>query len=85
MANVIVCALLDRTMQSFSAPITTPNVGVLCRTMSDELKRSTSDQGFAKYPADFDLYQIGTYDEIKGEIIPESPRFLVAVSTLKDA
>jgi len=67
MAKVIVVAVKDRALDAFGRPFFTPTVGVAMRSFQDELNRQAEDNAMAKHPDDYDLFQLGTWDEETGE------------------
>lgn len=68
MTTYVVCAVRDRAMDAFMQPIFVPAIGLALRSFSDEVNRSDSPM-FA-HPEDYDLYEIGSYDDEYGKLIP---------------
>lgn len=73
MATRIVVAVRDRAMDAFGQPFFVPSVGLAVRSFGDEI--NNPDGAMFKHPEDFDLYQIGEYEEETGRLVPlERPR-----------
>jgi hypothetical protein len=62
----IVTAVYDQKSESYGRPIVENTVGAAVRAFEHEATQG--DNALAKFPQDFSLWQIGTYDELKGEI-----------------
>lgn len=72
MTVYIVCAVRDRALDAFMSPIFVPALGLAVRSFSDEVNRKDSPMN--AHPDDYDLYQIGTYDDSVGRLIPSEVR-----------
>lgn len=50
-----------------------PSLGVAIRNFSDEINRVDTDNLLYQHPDDFDLYELGTYDDSNADIslLPE--------------
>lgn len=70
MATLIILSVKDLGAQSFGRPIFAPAVGVVLRSFADEVNRRADDNDMFKHPADFELYKIGTFDDLTGIITP---------------
>lgn len=77
MARLFVCAVRDRAVDSFGTPIFVVAVGQAVRSFADEI--NNRDSSFAKHPDDFDLYQLGMFDQDEGTLVPIGSPKLVAV------
>ena len=70
-------ALYDKVSETFDSPVFCSNDKEYDRQILvaiDDVIRSGKPLGFVlANAADFDTYQIGTYDNLTGEIIPLSP------------
>lgn len=62
-------AIYDSKAKAYQRPFTMINEEVAVRAIQDALTEPTCD--FAKYPSDYTLFKIGTYDEQTSEIKPE--------------
>lgn len=71
----IVLAVRDRAANAFMRPIFVNTVGQAVRSFSDEVNRAAPDNAMHGHPEDFDLYELGKYDEETGRFeCLESPR-----------
>lgn len=70
----VICAVRDRATVSFGQPIFVVALGEAHRSFVDEVNRDGSP--FNAHPEDYDLYELGTYDDGIGRIVmlPEGPR-----------
>lgn len=64
----IICAVKDRAADAFGRPLFVPSVGIAIRSFSDEVNRSDSENQMFNHSDDFDLYEIGTFDDNTGII-----------------
>lgn len=62
----IVTAVYDQKAESYGRPIIEQTVGAAIRAFEHETTQG--DNPLGKFPQDFSLWQIGTYDELKGEL-----------------
>jgi len=56
-----VCAVKDRAVDAFNRPIYVPTIGVAVRSFTDEVNRKDSE--LANHPEDYDLYELGQWDD----------------------
>lgn len=75
----VVFALRDSKLDAFMAPMASPNEAVATRMFRDLLRQ---DNEFSAHPEDFDLYRLGTFNAVSGEIEPCAPKFVVGGSSL---
>lgn len=59
-----VCAVKDRAIDAYNRPFTVPTIGAAIRSFTDEVNRKDSEM-FA-HPEDYDLYDMGTWDDQTG-------------------
>jgi hypothetical protein len=64
----IIVSVKDRAAGAFGRPFFVPSVGLAIRSFSDEVNRSADDNQMNRHPDDFDLYELGTYDDETGII-----------------
>lgn len=77
----IIVAVRDRQLNAFLRPFTAATRGQAIRAFSDEVNRPDSD--LAKHPADYELYELGTFEETSGKLLPnEQPQQLALASNL---
>lgn len=81
----LMLVLRDRTAESFLAPFSVPALGVAYRNLADVVaRRSEPENILAQHPEDFDLYEIGWFDEESGVLgALETPRFLNTLTDFK--
>jgi hypothetical protein len=64
----IICAVKDRAADAFGRPLFVPSIGLAVRSFSDEVNRSDPENQMFNHSDDFDLYEIGVYDDNTGII-----------------
>lgn len=73
MTVLVVCAVRDRALDAFMQPFFAPSVGIAVRSFGDEVNRAESPM--AAHPDDYDLYQLGTFDDATGRFaVGDGPR-----------
>jgi hypothetical protein len=53
----------DRAADAFARPMFVPSIGVAIRSFSDEINRQAEDNQLYQHPDDFDLYDLGVFDD----------------------
>lgn len=82
----IIVSLKDTAAQAFGRPIFVPTAAVAVRSVRDEVNRFDSTDDLAKHSDDFELYELGEFDDSNGEMnIHPIPVLLVRCKDLKDA
>lgn len=80
--KTIVC-LRDRIAGSYMQPFFVPSLGVASRNLGDEIRRGGENNVLATHPGDFELFELGVFDEETGRMtLHESPVFQLQVSAL---
>jgi hypothetical protein len=64
----IICSVKDRAADAYGRPLFVPSVGLAIRSFSDEINRSADDNQMFHHSDDFDLYELGTFDDSTGII-----------------
>lgn len=64
--KLLLCTVFDSKVQAFLPPMTFRSIGEASRAFETACKDESSS--FAKYPADFSFLEIGTFDELTGNI-----------------
>lgn len=64
----IIVAIKDRAAEAFMRPWFVPTVGMAVRSFIDEVNRAADDNNLYRHPDDFELYEIGVYDDSTGRI-----------------
>lgn len=72
MTTLVVCSVRDRALDAFMQPFFAPAIGLAVRSFSDEVNRA--DSPMAAHPEDYDLYQLGTFDDATGTFAGTGPR-----------
>ena len=77
----LVC-MFDKKAETFTAPICTPGIGQLARAIGESVNASDKSETFAKHPGDFQLFDVGSFDETTGRLIPIVPKLILELSSL---
>lgn len=76
--KMIVCTIKDRAADAFGRPFYVPAVGVAIRSFQDEVNRPSDDSQIHQHPDDFDLFELGEFDDGTGKFeLFETPRLLM--------
>ena len=75
MAYQIVCAVYDVKAEAYGRPIFVTAPGLAIRAFLDEVKNPESQ--FGKYPGDFRLFQLGTFDDQTGDFVEQGSKLLL--------
>lgn len=74
----IIIVVKDRVADTYGMPMCVPSVGQGIRSFTDEVNRVDATNLLNKHPGDFDLYQIGSYDDATAMITQDSiPKQLI--------
>lgn len=76
----IVVSIKDAATGAFSRPAFVASRGQAVRSFQDELNRPDSD--LARHPSDYDLFQLGEFDETTGEFRNNFPELLIRARDL---
>lgn len=76
----IVVAVFDKAAQTYTIPMFFPAVGLAVRQFTDEVNKVNGDNSLYNHPEDFSFWQLGGYDEVTGEFIPDKKKLLDAVA-----
>lgn len=69
-----VLAVRDRAADAFGQPMFVASKGGAIRSFSDEINRKEPNNSLAAHPEDFDLYELGTFDDSNAKFECASPR-----------
>jgi hypothetical protein len=72
-----ICAIRDNAIQAYGRPFFAPALGGAIRSFTDEVNNASGDNNLYTHSDDFDLYDMGRYDDNTGEIIPLFPPLLL--------
>lgn len=59
----IMVSVRDSAAGVFGVPFFSPSVGVAIRSFSDEVGRSDAQNQLNRHPEDFELFQLGVFDD----------------------
>jgi len=62
----IICTVKDRAADAYGRPMFVPSAGVAIRSFSDEINRNNAENQLYNHPDDFDLYELGEFDDNTG-------------------
>lgn len=80
----IVC-VRDRAADVFGVPQFVVALGAAIRGFSDEVNRDAADNAFNRHPEDFDLFELGEYDDARATWETIEPRQIAIGKDLKIA
>lgn len=75
----IVCSVRDRQVDSFAQPMFFVAMGQAIRSFSDAVNGNDKSSNLCLHPDDFDLYQLGIYDDEEGSFVNEIPPKQIAI------
>ncbi|WNK12719.1 MAG: nonstructural protein [Microvirus sp.] len=73
-------AIRDSAVQCFMVPMYFQSKGQAIRAFTDEVNRVDVNNNLNKHPADFGMYEIGTYDDETGQSMTLEPTLVVLAS-----
>jgi len=72
-----ICTVKDRAADAYGRPMFVPSTGVAIRSFSDEINRNNAENQLYNHPDDFDLYELGQFDDNTGLFtLHEQPKLL---------
>ncbi len=75
--KLVLCTVKDRAADAYGRPMFVPSVGVAIRSFSDEVNRDDTENQLNRHPDDFDLYELGEFDDNTGLFaLYEQPKLL---------
>lgn len=82
--KLVMLAVRDSAANAFNRPFFVQTVGLGVRSFRDEVNRSESGNTMYEHPEDFELFELGTYDEDTAifECLPQ-PRSVARASDMK--
>ena len=66
--KMIVCSIKDRAADAFMRPFFVPRNEMAIRSFTDEVDRQAVDNPMYAHPEDYDLYELGVFDEDTGDL-----------------
>ena len=83
MISVIV-SVRDTAAEAFGRPMYLQSLGVAIRSFTDEVNREDKDNQLFNHPDDFDLYDLGVFDDSIGKYqIRDNPTVIVRGKDVK--
>ena len=84
--NQVIISVKDTAAQAFGRPIFVPATAVAVRSFRDEVNRKDSTDDMARHPDDFELYELGSFDDSTGivSVLP-APRLIARAKDLKES
>ena len=83
MISVIV-SVKDSAAEAFGRPMYLQSIGVAIRSFTDEVNREDKDNQLFNHPDDFDLYELGVFDDATGMYqIRDNPNVIVRGKDVK--
>ena len=83
--NLVIVSVKDSAAQAFGRPIFVPSNAVAIRSFRDEVNRKDSTDDLSRHPDDFELYEVGVFDDATGIIEVTEPRLLARAKDLKES
>lgn len=77
--NLLTFSIYDEKAKTFSKPFFMPSMGLALRALNDIV--DDPQTSLAKYPQDFKLYNLGSFDDNKGEFIGVPQPVFIAHAT----
>lgn len=73
--------IYDKKAKTFQHPFCSPNRATMMRTITDNLQRNPEGL-LSKYPEDYDLIGLGTFDVSSAEIVVPDKSFICSLKDL---
>ena len=67
--KMVICSIRDSAADAYGRPFFLPSVGVAIRSFTDEVNRSSEDNQIYQHPEDFDLFELGEFDDNTGRFV----------------
>lgn len=82
----VVVSVKDRAMDAYARPFFVPTTQMALRSFADEVNRQAEDNPMNKHPKDYELYQLGTFDDETGrfENLEQPQRIARAEDVIKE-
>ena len=82
--KLVLCSVKDRAADAYGRPMFVPSVGVAIRSFSDEVNRADPENQLHNHPDDFDLYELGVFDDSIGKYeLRDNPSVIVRGKDVK--
>ena len=78
------CTVLDRVAETYGKPMFMPNAALAIRAFTDEINNAHPDNPLYNHPEDFDLYELGEYDDSTSRVTTHDlPKILILGKSAK--
>lgn len=78
--NNDIFAIRDLKIGAYKAPFTARNAGDATRMLQQAIKQGNSQ--LSEYPSDFELYFMGTFNDVSGQLDSVKPEFICSALSL---
>jgi hypothetical protein len=84
--KLTLCTVKDRAADAYGRPMFVPSTGIAIRSFSDEINRAAEDNQMYNHSDDFDLYELGEFDDNTGLFsLHDQPKLLTLGKQVKTA
>lgn len=81
----IACAVKDSAVQAFNRPFFVATTAVATRSFTDEVNRNAPDNQMFAHPDDFELWEVGRFDDESGLMAPCELRCICRAKDVRQA
>ena len=82
--KLTLCTVKDRAADAYGRPMFVPSTGIAIRSFSDEINRAAEDNQMYNHSDDFDLYELGEFDDNTGLFsLHDQPKLLTLGKQVK--
>jgi len=82
--KLTLCTVKDRAADAYGRPMFVPSTGIAIRSFSDEINRASEDNQMYNHSDDFDLYELGEFDDNTGLFsLHDQPKLLTLGKQVK--
>lgn len=82
--KLTLCTVKDRAADAYGRPMFVPSTGIAIRSFSDEINRQDLENQMYNHSDDFDLYELGEFDDNTGLFsLHEQPKLLTLGKQVK--
>jgi hypothetical protein len=75
--KLTLCSVKDRAADAFGRPMFVRSIGEAIRSFSDEVNRNAEDNQLFNHSDDFDLFELGEFDDNTGMIqVHDQPKLV---------
>lgn len=77
-----IVVMKDTAVQAFMAPQAVQHRNAMVRAVGDAMKNTENKADYVKHPEDFELYEVGTFDDQTGKLEAKEPELIVRLKDL---